>query len=278
MEEWQTLEFEYAKRLRECPAADRRALYDEAYSRVAAAAVDRFKSDDPADRTAGTSVRLVDALSQLVSADDKVLEVGCGRGYTCLGLAPRVASVVGTDVSQPVLQEARDLLQSHGVTNTDIRHAYADDLTEVFPRESFTKAISIDVVEHLHPEDARLHFKQVNEVLKPGGEYIIVMPNRTNGPHDVTKHIYPEAAEPLGFHLNESTYGDMTRSLAEAGFQGFRSFCFTSKRGTRPLQTKCISPRWNMLAETLYKITPGPIRRRIPKQLIGIHLIARKAS
>ena len=55
-------------------------------------AIQRFKSDNPEHRTAGTSKQLVQLLSQILKKNDHVLEIGCGRGYTCLKLAPSVMS------------------------------------------------------------------------------------------------------------------------------------------------------------------------------------------
>jgi predicted SAM-dependent methyltransferase len=80
------------------------------------------------------------------------------------------------------------------------------ELVERFRPQSFSLAVSIDVVEHLHPDDAREHVKQVFQLLRPGGRYMIFMPSRLDGPHDITAQEYPDAKRALGFHLNESTY------------------------------------------------------------------------
>ena len=101
MEEWKRLEFHYANCLREASAEKRRGLYYEAYSAVSKLAMERFESSNPEDRTAGTSKRLIKLLSHIVDKNDNVLEIGCGRGYTCLMLAPYVMSMVGTEVSKP---------------------------------------------------------------------------------------------------------------------------------------------------------------------------------
>src|SRR5690242_19197294 len=109
MERWVELEFDYARRLRASSREERKTLYAEAYSQVSKARMEAFTSADPECRTAGTCKELVATLAPLCRLDDRVLEVGCGRGYTCWQLATLVREMVGTDVSAPALAEAREL-------------------------------------------------------------------------------------------------------------------------------------------------------------------------
>jgi hypothetical protein len=59
--------------------------------------------------------------------------------------------------------------------------------------------------------------------LQPGGAYVIVTPNRLNGPTDVTCVVYPDSRECLGFHLNETTNKELMADLRAAGFSRFSS-------------------------------------------------------
>src|SRR5687768_7321048 len=103
MDRCKQLEFEYAEKLRNSDAPTRKVLYPEAYNSVSSLLV--FSSERPEDRTAGTSNELVDWMAQFIGPQENVLEVGCGRGYTCLKLAPHIRSIIGTDVSEPALAE-----------------------------------------------------------------------------------------------------------------------------------------------------------------------------
>jgi len=277
MEEWKWLEFQYAKQLRESGVNERRRLYNEAYSAVSKLAIERFKSSDPEDRTAGTSKLLVNLLSQMVDKHDNVLEIGSGRGYTCLMLAPYVMSMVGTDVSEPSIIESKAILSRHRVKNVEIKHVSAFELTGNFSDNEFSVCISIDVVEHLHPEDAKEHLRQVFHVLKPGGRYIIIMPNRLDGPHDITREEFPEARYALGFHLNESTYRQMTKIMRAIGFDSFQVFLplRIPKKGVRPL----IMPyQFSIVSEILYRMLPDCLRPRILNKIIPIRLVAHKPA
>jgi len=197
------LEIEYGKKLRESTKKERRRLVPEAYDAIFRLRWGEVETSTPEKRTAGTNRRLVKALIMLCKHDDRVLEVGCGRGYTCLKIAPYVRSIVGIDASKSNIEETRDLLLKHNITNFQIYHTLADSLPKYFTPQSFDKIISIDALEHLHPDDYLTHLSDAFEMLRPGGYYIAVGPNRLTGPHDVTRIVYPDATEPMGFHLNE---------------------------------------------------------------------------
>jgi SAM-dependent methyltransferase len=276
MEPWKVLEFEYAKRLRESISInERKRLYTEAYSAVSILALQRFSSDKPEERTAGTSKSLVKLLSKIVDKNDDVLEIGCGRGYTCLMLAPYVKSMVGIEVSDSAIMESMKILLQDRIGNAEIKQVSAIDIDDNFESEEFSVCLSIDVFEHLHPDDAREHLAQVFQVLRPGGRYIIIMPNRLTGPHDITRTEFPDAKEALGFHLNESTYKEVIELSRTIGFDKFLIFCSLRIPG---LQTKpIILPyQFGIIAEIVFRILPPFLRLPVIEKVLSIRLIAYK--
>jgi SAM-dependent methyltransferase len=276
MKDKNSLEFQYAKRLRECPRSERSALYREAYTAVSDLAVKEFASDRPEDRTAGTSERRITLLSKVARKTDRVLEIGCGRGYSCLKLSPHVASIVGTDVSTSSLDESRRVLVAHGIENVEIRELSAFELTGAFTAGAFSLCFSIDVIEHLHPEDCREHFRQVHELLEPGGRYVIITPNRVNGPHDVTAEEFPDAREPIGFHLNETTYAELSRELKASGFTRLQALWGLPGRSVLPIR---VPSQVGVLAESVYaacrKISWKP---RALDRFLSISIVACKPA
>ena len=276
MEEWKRLEFEYAKRLRECQdVPERRRLYGEAYDRVMSLVTESYETDNPEARTAGTKPNIVRAIAKLADPSDDVLEVGCGRGFTCLKLAPEVRSIVGTDVSTPMVDEARELMAANGITNVSIEQVSGMDLVDRFEPQSFSLAVSIDVVEHLHPDDARDHMEQVFQLLRPGGRYMIFMPNRLDGPHDITAQVFPGARSALGFHLNESTYGEMARVMKHAGFEKLRSVVWTkSDEGVD--RVVAIPMQASVGIESVYRTLPKAMKRPQLGRFLRIRLVGSK--
>ncbi len=263
MEDWQLLELEYARRLRSSTREERRTLYAEAYSAVGALRIPLLP-DDAESRTAGTSKALVDMLLTVVNPGDHILEVGCGRGYTALRLAPAVSRFVGTDVSSLVLEEARALIKKNSIENASFYECSALSLLSTFEPGIFDLIISIDVHEHLHPDDAIIALRQIHELLRPGGRCIIVTPNRLIGPHDITKKVYPDVRESLGFHLNETTYGQLIAQMKQVGFSGFQTLRTPSARSRRLLPPRygatfpaTLSVAFELLYSTIQMHTPA---------------------
>lgn len=270
------LEIEYAKRLRTSTKNERRKLVPEAYN-----AVHRLKSAGvtPQERTLGTSRRIVEALVSLCNRDERILEVGCGRGYTALKLAPYVRSIVGIDACEADIEEAKKLLCENRITNVEILRILADSVSELTTHEYFDKIISIDTLEHLHPEDYLDHLRGSYEILRPGGYYIAIGPNRLTGPHDVTKLIDPDATEAIGFHLNEFSYGDMVRDMMDIGFRNLRS----PLPIWHLLPTLCsellVPSEWFVKAENYISRDHDPLGflRFLTGRLIGVFVIAQKS-
>jgi len=275
MEPWIEAEFKYAKKLKECSPEKRKSLYAEAYGNVCELH-NLFRTEkDPEKRTAGTSPMLIKRLSKLCKSTDNILEVGSGRGYTCVKLAPYVQAIFGVEVSEPSFIEANELIKKNALHNVQLYHSSAQDLTALFKQSTFDKVISIDVLEHLHPDDALDHIEQVYTILKPGGCYIIVTPNKLTGPHDITRKFYPKSTVPLGFHLNEVTYTDLKTQLTLIGFKRFRSFLAVSR-----LPVLFNNFRYptsiSIYFERLYKEANQPMVKKILSRFITVKIIAIK--
>jgi SAM-dependent methyltransferase len=77
------------------------------------------------------------------AAGERVLDIGCGCGATLLELASRVGagvSVVGVDISAPMLGRARERVQSSGLTQ--VRLTLSDAATHAFAFGAFDLAFS----------------------------------------------------------------------------------------------------------------------------------------
>ncbi len=84
------------------------------------------------------------------------------------------------------------------------------------PPGSIDVAYSNQLMEHLHPDDARAQLLNLNRALKPGGIYVCQTPNRLTGPHDVSRGFDAVAT---GFHLREYTNGELIALFRECGFE-----------------------------------------------------------
>ena len=105
-----------------------------------------------------------------IGANDRVVDLGCGSGRVLVW--NRVAGVhfVGVDVSPSFAAEARreiDLLVA------DLRQLPLED-------GAFTKAYSLDVLEHLSREDLVRMLGEASRILSPGGTFFVYSHVRKN--------------------------------------------------------------------------------------------------
>ena len=103
---------------------------------------------------------------------DRVVDLGCGSGRTLLWNRDWGAEAVGVDIAPFFSEEARreiDLLLG------DLRRL-------PFPDRTFTRAYSLDVLEHLSPEALRGMLAEANRVLEPGGTLFVYTHVRKNAP------------------------------------------------------------------------------------------------
>jgi 2-polyprenyl-6-hydroxyphenyl methylase / 3-demethylubiquinone-9 3-methyltransferase len=104
----------------------------------------------------------------------RVLDVGCGGGFSCEFLAARGAKVFGIDRSQSCINTAK----AHAATSgfkIDYQYGYAEDLP--YPDNYFDAVICVDVLEHV--TNWQHTVTEIHRVLQPGGTFCFDTINRT---------------------------------------------------------------------------------------------------
>ena len=169
------------------------------------------------------------ALARLAAKPgERVLDLGCGCGTTSLAIAASVApegSVLGLDLSAPMLGRARERAAAAAVANASFR--VADVQTAPLEPGAFDAAFSRFGV--MFFEDPVAAFRNVRGALKPGGRLVFVcwrpvpqnpwvlVPMGAAAPHlALPAPPAPEAPGPFAF-------GDgarVERILGAAGFTG----------------------------------------------------------
>ena len=173
----------------------------------------------------------VPALARLqLAAGHRVLDVGCGGGETTLALGEGVGptgSVVGVDVSRPLLDHALGMAQSAGITN--VSFALADAQTAELPEASFDRLFSRFGV--MFFQDPQAAFTNLRKALKKDARMSFVCwrgakenPWLSLTLAAVAKHVElprpdPDAPGPMAF-ANEAR----TRGILEGA--GFREVAF----------------------------------------------------
>ncbi|HET7218244.1 MAG TPA: methyltransferase domain-containing protein [Vicinamibacterales bacterium] len=103
---------------------------------------------------------------------DVILDLGCGSGRALVWNRDRGADMIGVDISPFFSQDAR----------RDVPLLLGDLRRLPFADGTFTKAWSLDVLEHLSPDALRGMLSEANRALAPGGALFVYSHVRKNAP------------------------------------------------------------------------------------------------
>lgn len=245
------VEKELGDRLRRSSVAERAqlysAVYDELFRRVPLhPQLTRVLDQATVEEIARDKMRL---LRRFLQPDTVFLEMGAGDCRLAIEAARYVRQSYGLDVSEQV---------SKGLRAPDNFRFLLSNGTDIpLPPASVDVAYSYQLMEHVHPDDAVAQLRSIYTVLKPGGRYVCVTPNKLTGPHDISRYFEHEAR---GLHLKEYTISELGRIFADAGFGSIRLFPGIRRRymqmPSAPVKViesaiECLPIHWRRTAATL---------------------------
>lgn len=105
-----------------------------------------------------------------VGPGTRVLDVGCGNGFTCGEFLKRGCTVVGIDLSEQGLAHARS---AHPGGRFELLPA-DESILEALGEAPFDLVVSTEVVEHLY--DPRSYARGCFCALRPGGRFLCTTP------------------------------------------------------------------------------------------------------
>ncbi len=142
----------------------------------------------------------------------KVYEVGSGKGELISYLAAGGFECKATEITQ---ERGKKWSSTHPNLTWGISDGIHLDQFE--PTDFYDVVISNQVIEHMHPDDLLSHIESVFTILSSGGRYIFSTPHASLGPSDVSRVF--RCDRPLGMHLKEYTYTELTHLLKQVGFK-----------------------------------------------------------
>lgn len=133
----------------------------------------RFYSDPkPATMSAQNLVSrrrfALEMLETRVSPGSSVLDIGCGTGHLAGELMQRGYAAWGVDLSDAMVEYARQHYDPDRFRVGDIEHI-------PFPDNTFDAVVCLGVMEYLEKDETAL--REMWRVLKPGGHAVITTPN-----------------------------------------------------------------------------------------------------
>lgn len=203
-------------------------------------------------------------LRPLVGPDSTFLEVGAGDCMVTFEVAKLVRKAIAIEVSETVVGEGRP--------PDNFELIISDGTSVPVPVGSVDVVYSQQLMEHLHPDDALEQLRNIYAALKPGGRYFCVTPNRTTGPHDISRFFDERAS---GFHLKEYTIGELNRLFREVGFRRVGLFVDTGSR-PRTISTIPFRVMERALAPLPRGVRIRTARRVKPGALFSFRLVATK--
>lgn len=186
-------------------------LYDELYRRVPHH--QQLTRKASASGTAKTLEWQYGMVGRFLRPTTRFLEVGPGDCALSFKVAPMVEQVYAVDISA--------IVTSHATVPGNFKLVLSDGCDIPLPENSIDVAYSNQLMEHLHPDDAREQLQNIYKTLKPGGRYVCVTPNKVNGPWDIS---YCCDEEARGFHLKEYSLRELAHLFREVGFRKLSAY------------------------------------------------------
>ena len=103
---------------------------------------------------------------------DNILEIGFGSGLTFLNLNTKYKKIHGLDLTCDV-EQVSQVFASHGVY-PDLKNG--DILEMPYADNQFDTVLLISILEHLKTDELEQAFREIERVLKPGGQVVYGAP------------------------------------------------------------------------------------------------------
>jgi 2-polyprenyl-3-methyl-5-hydroxy-6-metoxy-1,4-benzoquinol methylase len=207
------LEREFHKKIKQEDCKEvRKKLYVEIYAKVHPL-LDTVDNDEVKQAHHDAMIRI---FADELSGKD-VLDVGCGDGLFLMRLSQSLqhGRLCGIDVTE-----------TSSIDRLSYFEFVAADVTEFSLDREFDVVWSDNVMEHISHQDLPGFLSSIRGCLASNGIFILMLPNRLFGPHDVSRVLdFSNTGKVLaqGTHLSEMTYHEVLAMLREHGFRDFKS-------------------------------------------------------
>jgi len=153
------------------------------------------------------SLRAARVLAKLDRKNPRVLDIGCGRGLLLRAFQQQGGEVLGTEFSDGACRFAREVLK------IPVQVGLLHELN--FPDQSFDVVVMWHVLEHV--SDPRPTLAEVSRILRPGGIFLVGVPDFGSPEARLTQAGWFHLDMPR--HLSHHTRGSLEKILQAAGMR-----------------------------------------------------------
>lgn len=199
-----------------------------------------------------------------ITAEDVVLDIGCGEGGYALFSARQGAEIILADVAADKLETARARLEKEGARS--VRTLVTDANPIPLADGVISRVVAMEVLEHV--EDPAQFMAELVRVARPGALFLLTVPDEVI--EGVQKHIAPPVYFERPNHIRIFKRGELEQLALEAGLSvessmqyGFYHAVWWSLYWA--CENQPLSPPWHPLLEnwsqtwsTLLSLPAGP--------------------
>jgi len=128
--------------------------------------------DKRSDKKQANLFEAIENIKRHLNREDQVLDFACGTGEKALGVADRVRSVHGIDLSPRMIEKASMKVVDRGIDNAQFSRT---DLFDARLVPGSHDAIMAFYILHLMDDPAKV-LERIHELLRPGGRLICETP------------------------------------------------------------------------------------------------------
>lgn len=148
---------------------------------------------------------LTQYLEKYGNRGERLLDVGCGTGYSTSLCREAGFNAFGTDLSQHLIERSRRFRGDGGP-----RYLLGSGFALPFRPDSFDLALIYDVIEHI--PDVPAFLDEVIRVVKPGGKLICIAPNFIT-PLPAIKALLKRGGRHSIYRSRKEAFGGLLRNL-----------------------------------------------------------------